>query len=119
MGRKCIWHTIKIFLDFSFIVQVLLPAAWTVTVEEAINEVYTDAQVEGKACLHEAFHKTLEKERYYFNRYVFGTQTPCTAIHHSLNNLVSVGRKATTYRSKYLQKIEFMYFYKCRCPNNS
>ena len=54
--------------------------------------------------------KTLEKEYNYFNRYVFGTQTPCTAIHHSLSNRVSVGRKATLYRSNYLPKIEFMYF---------
>ena len=89
------------------------------TAEEAINEVYTDAQVEGKACLHESFHKMLEKERYYSTRYVFGTLTPCTAIHPSLSNLVSVGRKATSYRSKYSLKLEFMYFYNFRCPNNS
>ena len=49
--------TFKFFLDFSFSVQVLLPAAWNVTAEEAINEVYTDAQVEGQASLHVSFHK--------------------------------------------------------------
>ena len=49
--------------------------------------------------------KTLEREPCYPTRYVFGTQTPCTAIHHSLSNLVSVGRKATSYRSKYLQRL--------------
>ena len=44
------------FLDFSFSVQVLLPAAWSVTAEEAINEVYTDAQVKYQGNL-VSFHK--------------------------------------------------------------
>ena len=50
----------KLFLDFSFSVQVLLPAAWTVTAEEAINEVYTDAQVEGQDSLHVFFQNVRE-----------------------------------------------------------
>ena len=51
---------LKLFLDFSFSVQVLLPAAWTVTAEEAINEVYTDAQVKGHGSLHVLFQNVRE-----------------------------------------------------------
>ena len=109
----------KLFLDFSFSfsVQVLLPAAWTVTAEEAINEVYTDAQVKGHGSLHVLFQNVREGTLLSHQVRVWHTD-PLHGDSPFTEQPGQCGEEGDFIQIKILAKIEFMYFYKLRCPNN-